>query len=422
MAAHESAIPGIRLRPTPEAAHAAKVASIAGGANVGLGAGRSIDEKLAVMARRRKIKLANAGDVIAERLSFSSKALGRSTVSRRSVIEFQREFAAMVEAGVSIQNALTTLATQASDTRLSAVLRRVNFDMHCGASLPAAMAKHKGVFGPLDIASIESSPAAGELGQCLKRLADHHEQGLCIRSMTNNIKHHTAFFAAVSFVVAMAFLGFVIPVFEAMFEDFGGQLPGPTQMIVDLSDLVLDHWFLLIVAAVGTVVGVSRLLRNERVATLVDVVLDRMPIVGKVRRNLATAKFSAELRTLTANRVPMPQALIMAAAASDHLKFKKAAAVARADVERGMPLGQALAKTRAFPEDVCRTILAGEAADGLEKMLTNVTQAYAEKCEWQLGRITVLMAPTWMLSLGLALAYMTISMYLPMFCLCSIVG
>ncbi|HSG14206.1 MAG TPA: type II secretion system F family protein [Gaiellaceae bacterium] len=343
-------------------------------------------------------------------------------VKPRSLQVFSRQFATMIDAGLSVVSSLVILEQQTDDQALAAVIKEVRSDVEGGLLLSQAMARHPRVFDRLYISMIEAGEAAGILDTTLDRVALQIEKEMKIRRRVKGAMVYPTVVLCFAILVLIGMLMFLVPVFQGIFSDLGGDLPILTQMVVHASDLVRGYWFVLFPAMGGAVYGFRRWKKTPAGRQVWDRFKLRVPAgIGKVVQKVAMARFARTLATLVAAGVDIIKALEIAGQTSGNWVVESALADVRAKVHEGVPIAQPLVESPIFPPLVSQMVKVGEETGELERMLDKIADFYEDEVDTSIASLTSIVEPIMMVGVGAIIGVIVISMYLPMFKLLELV-
>jgi type IV pilus assembly protein PilC len=346
----------------------------------------------------------------------------RKKVKARSLQVFSRQFATMIEAGLSVVSALVILERQTDDQALAAVIREVRSDVEGGMLLSQAMARHPRVFDRLYISMIEAGEAAGILDTTLDRVAIQIEKELKIKRRVKGAMVYPLVVLGFAILVLIGMLMFLVPVFQGIFADLGGDLPFLTKTVVHASDLVRGYWFVLFPALGGAVYGFRRWKRTPAGRQVWDRFKLRAPAgIGKIVQKVAMARFARTLATLVAAGVDIIKALEIAGQTSGNWVVESALADVRARVHEGIPIAQPLVESPVFPPLVSQMVKVGEETGELEEMLDKIADFYEDEVDTSIASLTSIVEPIMMIGVGAIIGVIVIAMYLPMFKLLQLV-
>ena len=343
-------------------------------------------------------------------------------VKARSLQVFSRQFATMIDAGLSVVGSLVILEKQTDDQALAGVIKEVRADVEGGMLLSQAMARHPKVFDRLYISMIEAGEAAGILDTTLDRVAMQIEKEMKIKRRVKGAMVYPTVVLVFAILVLIGMLMFLVPVFQGIFSDLGGDLPFLTQMVVHASDLVRGYWFILFPAIGGAIYGFRRWKRTPAGRQAWDRFKLRVPAgIGKVVQKVAMARFARTLATLVAAGVDIIKALEIAGQTSGNWVVESALADVRAKVHEGIPIAQPLVESPVFPPLVSQMVKVGEETGELERMLDKIADFYEDEVDTSIASLTSIVEPIMMVGVGAIIGVIVIAMYLPMFKLLELV-
>jgi type IV pilus assembly protein PilC len=352
----------------------------------------------------------------------TSRAGRTKKVKPRSLQVFSRQFATMIEAGLNVVSSLVILEQQTDDPALAGVIREVRMDVETGLLLSQAMAKHPRVFDRLYIAMVEAGEAAGILDTVLDRAAVQIEKEMKIKRRVKGAMIYPMVVLGFAFLVLAGMLLFLVPVFQKVFADLGGELPFLTKIVVLASDIMRGYWFIIFPAIGGGIYGFRRWKRTEPGRQAWDRFKLRVPAgIGKVVLKVTMARFSRTLATLVAAGVDIIKALEIAGQTSGNWVVESALADVRAKVHQGVPIAQPLIEDPIFPPLVAQMVKVGEETGELETMLDKIADFYEDEVDTSINSLTSIIEPLMMVGVGIIVGVIVIAMYLPMFKLLQLV-
>ena len=329
---------------------------------------------------------------------------------------FARQFATMTASGISLLRSLSILEEQTTASALKKAVGEVRTDVAGGVSLSAAMGKHDRVFPRLMIAMIRAGEAGGMIDRALEQIAESLEKDTALRGKIKSALTYPAIVLCFTFVLIAAVLIFIVPIFEQMFKNLGGELPGITQFLVDTSH---NMWWIgplvLGLAVVGSVLFKRRQRESESFRLAVDRAKLRMPVFGSLFRKLAMSRFSRNLGLLLNVGVPVMQALSVVGDTTGNEVINLAMRDVQTAVRDGQPMSSALRNHKVFPEMVKQMIEVGEESGQISQMLDKVADFYDREVDSAAESLTASIEPIMVLVMGAVVGGMVICLYLPMF-------
>jgi type IV pilus assembly protein PilC len=352
-------------------------------------------------------------------------------VKPKSLQVFSRQFATMIEAGLSVVTALVILEQQSDDEPLRVVIDEVREQVETGALLSEAMAKHPEVFSRLYVAMVEAGEAAGVLDTVLDRVAVQIEKEQKIKRRVKGAMIYPSVVLVFATLVMMGMLMFLVPVFVKIFDQLGGQLPMLTQYVLHASNALRHSWFpgipipgvIFIVSAAGAGFYVFRKWKKTDTGRAKwDAFKLRIPMqIGSVVLKVAMARWSRTLSTLIASGVDIMRALEITAQTTGNWVVENETAALRHRVEEGASIAEPLIESDVFPPMIAQMVKIGEETGELEKMLSKVADFYEDEVDASIAALTSIIEPMMMVGVGVMVGVIIISMYLPMFKLLTLV-
>jgi type IV pilus assembly protein PilC len=337
-------------------------------------------------------------------------------VKGKSLQIFSRQFATMIEAGLSVVASLVILEDQTDDVNLQMVIAQVRSDVEGGQMLSEAMARHPTVFDRLYTSMVEAGETGGILDNVLDRVAVQIEKSAAIKRRVKGAMIYPTMVLCFAFVVLTGMLLFLVPVFVGVFKQFGGQLPTLTQYVVDASHILKNFWFIIFPGIFGSIWGFRRWKRTESGRRTYDKYLLRVPLkIGDTVSKVAMARLSRTLATLVASGVDIIKSLEIAANTAGNAVIEDALYEVRYRVEEGVPIAQPLLDNPIFPPMVSQMVKIGEETGELDKMLSKVADFYEDEVEAAVKSLTSILEPVMIVIVGGVVGFIVVSMYLPLF-------
>jgi type IV pilus assembly protein PilC len=341
--------------------------------------------------------------------------LGSIKVKDKAI--FSRQFAALVNAGVAMVRGLGVMADQCTNPKLKKVLLQVNADVQQGMSLSEAMRSHPEAFDELYVAMIQAGETGGVLDETLNRLSKLLEDQT---RLNNQIKSALAYPVVVTFIAVTIFFGmviFLIPVFDGIFKQLGGQLPAFTQILVNLSVFLRTPQYAItfLVFVGGGIFGLKQYYKTRTGRETIDRLSLKVPLFGDLIQKTAVARFCRTFGSLSRSGVPILQALEIVRDTAGNQIISNAVDEARREVQGGGMLSLALQREKVFPVLATQMINVGEETGEIDKMLMKVADFYEDEVEQAVKAMTSIMEPIMIVLLGGMVGSILVAMYLPMF-------
>jgi type IV pilus assembly protein PilC len=337
-------------------------------------------------------------------------------IKLKDLAVFARQFATMTASGMSLLRSLAILEDQTTAPPLKKAVGEVRTDVAEGVSLSAALARHDRVFPRLMIAMIRAGEAGGMIDGALEQIAVNLEKDSALRGKIKSALTYPAIVLAFTFLLIAAVLIFIVPIFEQMFRNLGGQLPAITQALVTTSH---NMWWIgplfLAVTVGGTMTLKRELRRREELRLRFDAGKLRLPVFGPLFRKLAMSRFARNLGILLSVGVPVMQALAVVGETTGNEVINAAMRDVQSAVRDGMPMSSALRRHRAFPEMVTQMIEVGEESGQISQMLGKIADFYDREVDSAAESLTASIEPIMVLVMGAVVGGMVICLYLPMF-------
>jgi type IV pilus assembly protein PilC len=343
-------------------------------------------------------------------------------VKPKSLQVFSRQFATMIEAGLSVVAALVILEEQTDDKYLMMIIRELRADVEGGLLLSQAMARHPKVFTRLYVSMVEAGEAAGILDQVLDRMAFQIERETKLKRRVKGAMMYPTMVLIFATLVLTGMLLFLVPFFTKVFTTLGGKLPTLTQWTVDASNFIQNDWYLILAFGIGGTVGFKKWRKTEKGRRQWDRFKLALPMqVGDVVLKITMARFSRTFSTLVAAGVDIIKSIEITAQTAGNSKVEDALIEAKQRVHEGVPISQPLVENPVFPPMVSQMIKVGEETGELDKMLGKIADFYEEEVDASIQTLTSIIEPLMMIGVGLMVGVIIIAMYLPMFKMLSLV-
>ena len=345
-----------------------------------------------------------------------------ATPSLKDFTVFLRQWSTMQSAGMTVIQTLNVLAEQTPNVAFGKVLSKMAINVQEGLTLTESLQKNKGVFDKVFINLVSAGENSGTLDKILERLATYYEKIAAIRRKMISASMYPAISLVAVFGIVIALLVFVVPMFQKMYASQGGQLPAPTQALIDVSNYLKNHVLHMIVIIVAIVGGVTYAFKDEEARKKVDPFLLLIPVIGPLMRKSALAQFCRTLGTLTQAGVPILDAFALAAKTSGNFEIEEAAMRVQASVQQGTTISAPLGKEKAIPKMMVSMIAIGEQTGELEKMLIKIAEFYEDEVDALVTGLTSVLEPILILIMGVVVVSIIIPMYLPVFSMGNNVG
>jgi len=344
------------------------------------------------------------------------------TITLRDIVIFTRQFSTMINAGLPLVQALDILSRQSENKTLQAVIRQVVFDVESGNTVADAMRRHPKAFSDLYTNMVAAGEAGGILDTILNRLAIFMEKNEALVRKVKGAMVYPTVIMCVAALCVIVLLVKVIPTFATMFGDAGIALPLPTQVVIGLSDFLMQKWYLLLGLLAGGAVFVRQYYTTPSGQLVIDRLLLRLPVLGDVLRKSAVSRFTRTLGTLISSGVSILDGLEITAKTSGNRVVQDAILESRASIAGGDTISGPLQKSDVFPPMVISMIAVGEQTGGLDEMLSKIADFYDDEVDAAVSGLLALLEPIMIVFLGVVVGGMIVAMYLPIFDMVNAVG
>ena len=337
-------------------------------------------------------------------------------VKARDLAIFARQLSTMISAGMSILRSLYVLEEQTESKFLKETIVAVRKDVEAGLSLSDAMARHPKVFNPLFVAMTQAGEMGGVLEDALLRVADQLQKDASLRRQIRSAMIYPVLVITFAVGVMMALVAFLVPVFEGVFKQFGGKLPAITQVSVGLSHMVTGYWWLMFLTFGASVVAFIKWKKSSVGRPQWDRFRLRVPMkIGAIVQQIAVARWSRTLASLTGAGVPLLQALEITGKTGGNVVVEEAMDGVIASVKRGGTIAAPLAQAPIFPAMVTHMVGVGEETGALDTMLEKVAEFYEDQVEASVKALTSILEPIMIILIGSIVGFIVVSMYMPLF-------
>ena len=334
----------------------------------------------------------------------------------KDLVMFTRQFATMIDAGLPLVQCLDIQAEQQENKVFQQCLRDVKGSVEQGSTFADALSKHPKIFDDLYVNLVQAGEIGGILDTILNRLAVYMEKANALKAKVKSAMVYPTTILLVSIGVIVILLVKVIPVFKKMFEDFGGALPGPTQVVVDISEF-MQSWILIILIGIGAVLFAFFTARTKspQFRYQTDAIFLKTPVFGSLLRKVAVSRFSRTLSTMISSGVPILDALEICARTAGNKVIEGALMKTRAAISEGRTIAEPLEASNVFPGMVVQMIAVGESTGAMDAMLSKIADFYDDEVDTAVDALTALLEPFMMVFLGGTIGGILMAMYLPIF-------
>ncbi|WP_273432309.1 type II secretion system F family protein [Chitinibacter tainanensis] len=344
-------------------------------------------------------------------------------ITELDITMFTRQLATMLKSGVPLLTAFDIVAKGHSNPSVTKLLMEIKTDIETGSSLTQAFRKHPMHFDNLYCNLVQAGEQAGILDALLARLATYKEKILAVKKKIKSAMFYPTAVIVAAFVITAVIMIFVIPAFKELFSSFGADLPGPTLLVMAISDFFVQYWWLIFGVIGGGIYSFLQIWRrSEKVQFFMDRLLLKLPVFGEIVKNATIARWTRTLATMFAAGVPLVESLDSVGGAAGNIIYKLATSRIQSEVSTGTSLTTAMQNANVFPNMVLQMTSIGEESGSLDSMLGKVADYYEEEVDNAVEALSSLMEPIIMVVLGTLIGGLVVAMYLPIFKMGAAVG
>ena len=358
---------------------------------------------------------------IQEKAGKKSQTTG-GTVGLQDLVIFTRQLATMIDAGLAMVQSLQALSEQTTNKVMRDIIRDVTARVEGGDGFSEALQKHPKVFNRLYYCMVAAGEKGGLLAEILARLATYLESSARLRKKVKSALMYPTAVTVIAIGITIFLLVQVVPVFAGIFTGLGGKLPAPTQMLINVSDVLRHYFFLLTLGGGAIVFGWFYYIKTPPGRAFWDARRIKLPIFGQIAHKICLARFARTFASLIRSGVPILEVLAIVQNTVGNVVMENALKVAASDIERGEGISTALGKHPVFPTMIIRMITAGEQTGKIDSMLERVADFLDEEIETTLAGLTSLIEPLLIVFLGVVVGGIVICMFLPIFKLSDLVS
>jgi type IV pilus assembly protein PilC len=343
-------------------------------------------------------------------------------VGLKDLAVFSRQFATMIDSGLSLLRALTILTEQTENKELARLLGEVRNDVETGHSLSAALAKQPQAFPPLLVNMTRAGEVGGFLDTVLLQIAENYEAEVKLRGKVKAAMTYPVVVFVIAVLAVIGMLLFIVPVFVGLFSDFDAELPAPTRFLVWASGMMKILAPLGAVGCVALFLSWPKLKDKPQVRNALDPVKLKVPVFGPLFRKIALARFARNLGTMMKSGVPILQSLDIVASTTGNVVLERAIREVQTSVRQGESLAGPLTNHPVFPPMVVQMMAVGEDTGALDTMLHKIAQFYDQEVEATTEALTALIEPLMIVVIGSIIGGMIVALYMPIFSLMNVVS
>ena len=351
------------------------------------------------------------------------KTARKRRITQEDITVFTRQLATMMKAGLPLMQAFEIVARGHSNPSMTEMLMQVRSDVEQGSALGKSFSKYPKYFDRFYCNLVSAGESGGVLESLLDKLAVYKEKTQAIKKKVKTALTYPIAIIVVAIALIFIMMMFVLPAFKEVYANMGAELPGLTQLVMNLSDLFVDYGWIMIILLIASAFGLYKL--HEKSPTFqkrIDALILRLPVFGAIVRKATIARWARTTSTLFAAGVPLVEVLDSVAGASGNILYEEATQDIRAKVTQGLSLTSSMQSTDMFPNMVIQMAAIGEESGSLDDMLNKAAEFYEDEVDNSVTRLSHLMESIIMVVLGSLIGILLIAMYLPLFNLGNVVG
>jgi type IV pilus assembly protein PilC len=377
-------------------------------------------DQAAALAQVKRLRIANP--VVKEKPKdlLANISFFKPKVSGKDIVIFTRQLSTMINAGLPLVQGIEILEKQQSNPTFKSALNEIRQDVEAGSTLADSMRKKPKIFDNLFTNMIEAGETGGILDTILGRLATFMEKSMALKKKIKGAMTYPTVCLAISLLILVVILVFVVPVFKSMFEGFGHSLPLPTQIVVSLSEFFKANFMYVFIGLFLIIWIIKKIYQTEKGRIFFDRTALQAPIFGILLRKVAVAKFTRTLSTMLSAGVPILEALQVVAKTAGNKIIERAVFRVGDSIAEGRPIAEPLEESGVFPNMVVQMINVGETVGALDSMLEKIADFYDEEVDQAVENLTAMIEPFMMVFLGGMIGGIVVAMYLPIFKLSSV--
>lgn len=343
-------------------------------------------------------------------------------VPEKLVIEFTRNLAVMLKAKLPLLRALDTSIEQVKHKRFKEIIGQLRKEVKRGRSLSQGMKNFDSVFDSIYIQLTEVGEVSGVLDDVLLRLSSYQEKAFKLKQKIRMALVYPSIIITVAIAAVSFLLVFVVPTFVDMYRDFNAQLPGPTQLILNVSEFLTQNLLVIVVGLIAFILLVRFLLRTEKGNRTINLMRLRIPYFGAMYSKGLVSQFTSTLSTLLHSGVTLSESLDVLRKSTSNTILNEEISEMGKSIRKGKSLNKSLSKSLIFPIMVTQMISVGEETASLDEMLQQVGALYEEEVDIMVAGLTSVIEPVLIVFIGLILGAIIVALYLPIFEMVNVVG
>lgn len=343
-------------------------------------------------------------------------------IKQKDISIFTRQFSTMIDAGLPLVQGLSILSKQNPNPKMKAMLESIKEEVESGKTLTESLKNFPKHFDTLYVNMVDAGENGGILDIILDRLSVYMEKSIKLKREIKTALIYPSVVISAAILVTTILLVFVIPTFAELFEDFGAELPLPTQIVINISNFFVKYFFVISGSFFTSLIIFFKFSKTDKGKSILHPIYLKLPIFGDLIRKVAVARFTRTLGTMLSSGVPILTALNICSKTAGNKVVEVTVQKTRVAISEGKQMADTLSESNVFPPMVTQMIGVGETSGALDKMLEKVAIFYEEEVDNAVGALKQLIEPLMILFLGVIIGGLVIAMYLPIFKLGAVTG
>ena len=360
------------------------------------------------------------GQKLAKQKAYEKKA-PKKKIKLQELTVFTQQLAAMLEAGITLVDALEAIQEQTQNPIFQIIIRNVKNEVSAGRTLSEACADYPRAFPKMFVSMVQAGEASGNLAEILEKVSTYFEETVKLVNQVKGAMTYPAIVVSIAIVLVIIMLTVVIPVFAGMFEEFDQELPKPTQILIGVSSFMQSNFLFLLIGAIGLFFFTKHLIATPKGRVKKDRFLARIPVIGELIRKISLSRFCRTYAILIRAGVPILQTLEIVRNASSNTFIENACTNISKQINQGGQLSDVMVQDPYFPPMVKHMTRAGEQTGNVDGMMIKVANFYDSEVDTLIAALTSLMEPLLICFLGVFVGGIVIAMFLPIFQLSSVI-
>ena len=330
------------------------------------------------------------------------------------IVTMTRQLATMVSAGLVLSEAIDILQEQQENKKLKEALADISRELKGGHTLSGAISRQN-IFSPLYINLVKAGETSGKLDTVLLKMADSLEKDREFRAKIKGAMIYPVVVIVMMLLVIIIMMTFVIPRLTSLYRETTLELPLPTKILIAVSDAFINYWWVMIICAIGAVIGLKRWIKTPEGKLIFDKTVLKLPIIGKLLTNVTLTNFNRTFGLLTTAGIPLLESINIVQDLTTNSVFKNALKAAYQGVERGLSFSAQLLALPVFPRIVGQMVRVGEETGKLDEIFIKLADYFESESDHMVKNLTVAIEPIVLVVLGIGVAFLVISIILPIY-------